>query len=155
MRNWNSDIWLRHLFPFTSFVAYLWGIETIQYMFVHCFVVLVRSLPMRNWNACVFDSFATGCGVFVAYLWGIETSRLSLLRRNRRMFVAYLWGIETYLVSKAYYSTYAFVAYLWGIETSSQGERGSTVHSRVRSLPMRNWNLCKFFPWGLRWEPRS
>ena len=72
MRNWNSKFG-NNRSQFIKFVAYLWGIETLN---------LVTT--------------GVNSSMFVAYLWGIETcdSPDSNITRIAG-FVAYLWGIET------------------------------------------------------------
>ena len=162
MRNWNLLLALSVIRPKSSFLLYLWGIET-------------RQEPMMTlliqW--------------FLLYLWGIETrSKSSTAQRNNK-FLLYLWGIETWMKLRAYpyvksiftlpmrnwnkfkiafqtgnpachfYSTYEelkrwitrrnssgeywFLLYLWGIETRWMDKRAHKARC-IFTLPMRNWN---------------
>ena len=72
MRNWNLN-WQKCMgYQPTTFLAYLWGIET----------------PGNQPQCCHHHQF-------LAYLWGIETYLSNHQQSAEPKFLAYLWGIET------------------------------------------------------------
>ena len=78
----------------TSFLQYLWGIETMDMIT----------------NMAYFT-------LFLQYLWGIETKLLFCRYSDQVKFLQYLWGIETDLVWRRSELAELFLQYLWGIET--------------------------------------
>jgi len=64
MRNWNYQQPLWAARPI-SFLSYLWGIETRQFLHLNAFQHPVFIVPMRNWNTTFFDPEFDKFGVFI------------------------------------------------------------------------------------------
>ena len=118
MRDWNTTI-PSTICPFSSFVSYLWGIETdmigryiqghsrvcilpmrdwnfssfLSFLFVDTCVCI---LPMRDWNGIAWRPNAQ-CFRAVCILpmrdWNPDV--INHVKRRGDLFVSYLWGIET------------------------------------------------------------
>jgi len=135
MRNWN-DLSGYPSCLLCLFTSYLWGIETILFVFNNSF----------DWE-------------FTSYLWGIETWLHILSPHPSGAFTSYLWGIETielirYIqpVTRIHilpmrnwncthkwwaFSLYRFTSYLWGIETS------------INELPSSYNSIFTSYLWGI------
>ena len=140
MRDWNLTELGRWL-EIASFVAYLWGIETVGNWMVTGKWVEVCSLPMRDWNDFDKMTFSPAMRPVCSLPMRDWNACFLIMCACTRMFVAYLWGIETsWFIFFLLTSFDLFVAYLWGIETSSLKKWGKTFYL-VCSLPMRDWNV--------------
>jgi len=98
MRNWNLNLRVSNQVLSTSFLLYLWGIETLYHLYYKYQKDNIFTLPMRNWNDTSFLILIwLSLIAFLLYLWGIET--LTLISRPFKIssFLLYLWGIETKL----------------------------------------------------------
>ena len=119
MRNWNSLFLSGSYQRKTTFLAYLWGIETMTTARSLRHAARVFSLPMRNWN-CRQGEFMQGrIEVFSLPMRNWNTSQC-FSHAIVSSFLAYLWGIETF-------------CYIAQIDKEDD----------VFSLPMRNWNLSR------------
>ena len=128
----------------SSFVSYLWGIETWSMASRWCRRYRVCILPMRYWNLEYL--FSVVCMGWVCILpmryWNLE--QLAELNSNVLAFVSYLWGIETRDRWRGrWFHIRQFVSYLWGIETVFSRFQETGWVCWVCILPMRYWN--RFF----------
>ena len=162
MRNGNSGSTSKYFFALTTFVAYLWGMETSAQRHIDLmgdrFVAYlwgmetspltiyikgqrkVCSLPMRNGNYSSGSSASTSSVLFVAYLWGMET-RIHFAQPPlvQRRFVAYLWGMETRLIVLGRMS-FLRVCSLPMRNGNRAARKAKGLTQEVCSLPMRNGN---------------
>ena len=138
MRNWNAEPPGISPTYNSPFLAYLWGIETVEvdgykvggFMFLaYLWGIetgaadpdmarnpLVFSLPMRNWNREKRSWLYSWCRVFSLPMrnWNREHANPKV---NGSLFLAYLWGIEPPAMNLKQIRLERFLAYLWGIET--------------------------------------
>ena len=143
MRDWNIMSYFIPNNKRTSFLAYLWGIETRLEDKELNRSLLVFSLPMRDWNilltwlgilpnVSVFSlpmrDWNWSCGDFFDWC----SSVFSLPMRD--------WNLQ----QNCYHLFFLpkFLAYLWGIETIKNWWKCFSCLS-VFSLPMRDWNKRK------------
>ena len=95
MRNWNLFFSFLVAQANTSFLPYLWGIETDEAYIEDTLGLKIFTLPMRNWNLLEGELGKEMIVKFLPYLWGIETYLARFSMRLGRRFLPYLWGIET------------------------------------------------------------
>ena len=158
MRNWN--------YPYncviqanTTFVSYLWGIETIQVdrqWFPSASTGLYRTYEELKLAAELPHSFEAEACLYRTYeelklqsiFKSITIRKDGLYRTYEELklkantiankavstrFVSYLWGIETTGTRGGCRPGCAFVSYLWGIETAEGGNRGMSTKSLYRT----------------------
>ena len=162
MRDWNKDVEIAEKLGLTSFVSYLWGIETLSVAHRTPNNSLVCILPMRDWN--LFRKIRHPSKWLSLYLTyeGLKHDLTPPASRNTSsLYLTYegLKQISKRLLFPSFtpclYLTYeglkhhpafgelpapsSFVSYLWGIETK-EARRFVGLGLDVCILPMRDWN---------------
>jgi len=122
-----SYLWGMETSPSTSpstsytsvFLSYLWGMETIStHNSVSSGDIFVLILPMRNGNSNRTTVYNIEFLLFLSYLWGMETYLMELICILWTLFLSYLWGMETAsILVETDEIVPAFLSYLWGMET--------------------------------------
>ena len=102
-----------------SFLNFLWGMETVQWMPANTKQERVFELPMRDGNRRTWK-FPEFKAWFLNFLWGMETRICPMHISANRQFLNFLWGMETRREICQRWRNHGFLNFLWGMETISQ-----------------------------------
>ena len=141
MRNWNGTPSPSESKSEDSFIACLWGIETLFLRFSLLLPLLVYRVPMRNWNSTRDLYFFLNLGpVYRVPMRNWNENLLGPQNQTKRVYRVPMRNWNFYFHVQIKRPHFLFIACLWGIETEKRCEYGKET-SKVYRVPMRNWNI--------------